>query len=227
MYHHSFLGFTTPQGSCVGHADNNMLASSLRGVGLAALISVATAYSVSPSPARPVSNTAAAYVSYQVVTASNCVTRRSLATWAIVAASAWPRIVHAAAPTSFDLIKETSAPYSQHYAENAAQLAAHLDYYVITVDEQVGRQLKGEIIAFSSQYRRDGYTPYGIMPGLPALQTAYGALSAHFTRYQSTPTGFATPLPDALVSTVRRNVGDAQKALARAAKLAEAADDDK
>ena len=61
------------------------------------------------------------------------------------------------------------------------------------------------------------------MPGLPALQTAYGALSAHFARYQSTRTGFETPLPEALVGTIQRNVADADKALARYAKAQTAA----
>ena len=42
-------------------------------------------------------------------------------------------------------------------------------------------------------------------------ETAYDALSAHFARYQSTPSGFATPLPEALVGTIERNVANARR----------------
>ena len=115
------------------------------------------------------------------------------------------------APTNFDLIREESAPYSQHFLQNAAQLADNLEWYTSNVDADVGRQLKAEIVEFAAQYRRDGYTPYGPMPGLPDLQTAYDALSAHFARYQSTPSGFATPLPEALVGTIERNVANARR----------------
>ena len=107
------------------------------------------------------------------------------------------------APANFALIREESAPYSQHFLQNAAQLADNLEWYTSNVDADVGRQLKAEIVEFAAQYRRDGYTPYGPMPGLPDLQTAYDALSAHFARYQSTPSGFATPLPEALVGSDR------------------------
>ena len=114
-------------------------------------------------------------------------------------------------PSNFALIREESAPYSQHFLQNAAQLADNLEWYTSNVDADVGRQLKAEIVEFAAQYRRDGYTPYGPMPGLPDLQTAYDALSAHFARYQSTPSGFATPLPEALVGTIERNVANARK----------------
>ena len=116
-----------------------------------------------------------------------------------------------ARPTNFALIREESAPYSQHFLQNAAQLADNLEWYTSNVDADVGRQLKAEIVEFAAQYRRDGYTPYGPMPGLPDLQTAYDALSAHFARYQSTPSGFATPLPEALVGTIERNVANARR----------------
>lgn len=118
-----------------------------------------------------------------------------------------------ARPTSFSLVPEKSAPYSQHYVENAQQLASHLQYYVGSIEADVGASLKDEIIKFSSVYRRDGYTPYGPMPGLPSLQTAYGALTAHWARYG---TAKCEPLPDSLSATILRNVGDAQKALQRA-----------
>ena len=114
-------------------------------------------------------------------------------------------------PSNFALIREESAPYSQHFLQNAAQLADNLEWYTSNVDADVGRQLKAEIVEFAAQYRRDGYTPYGPMPGLPDLQTAYDALSAHFARYQSTPSGFATPLPEALVGTIERNVANARR----------------
>jgi hypothetical protein len=150
--------------------------------------------------------------------------RRALLTGTLAAVASPPTRAGAAdadgsQPLDWALVREDSAPYSQHYSENARQLARHLDYYIDHVDASVGAALRREIVEFSSVYRRDGYTPYGPMPGLPALQTAYGALAAHFTRYQSTPTGFATPLPDALVGTVRRNVADATKALARFDRL--------
>ena len=147
--------------------------------------------------------------------------RRSIAT--LCAAAALPRRLAIAddvseapqtasnAPANFALIREESAPYSQHFLQNAAQLADNLEWYTSNVDADVGRQLKAEIVEFAAQYRRDGYTPYGPMPGLPDLQTAYDALSAHFARYQSTPSGFATPLPEALVGTIERNVANARR----------------
>ena len=122
-----------------------------------------------------------------------------------------PQPLPGGAPTNFALIREESAPYSQHFLQNAAQLADNLEWYTSNVDADVGRLLKAEIVEFAAQYRRDGYTPYGPMPGLPDLQTAYDALSAHFARYQSTPSGFATPLPEALVGTIERNVANARR----------------
>ena len=148
--------------------------------------------------------------------------RRSIATFCAAAAlpprlanaddvSEAPQTIASNAPANFALIREESAPYSQHFLQNAAQLADNLEWYTSNVDADVGRQLKAEIVEFAAQYRRDGYTPYGPMPGLPDLQTAYDALSAHFARYQSTPSGFATPLPEALVGTIERNVANARR----------------
>ena len=148
--------------------------------------------------------------------------RRSIATFCAAAAlprrlaiaddvSEAPQTTASTVPANFALIREESAPYSQHFLQNAAQLADNLEWYTSNVDADVGRQLKAEIVEFAAQYRRDGYTPYGPMPGLPDLQTAYDALSAHFARYQSTPSGFATPLPEALVGTIERNVANARR----------------
>ena len=57
------------------------------------------------------------------------------------------------------------------------------------------------------------------MPGLPSLQTAYGALAAHWARYG---TAKCEPLGDALSGTILRNVGEARKAIDRASAAREA-----
>ena len=54
------------------------------------------------------------------------------------------------------------------------------------------------------RYRKDKYTPYGLMPGFTALQTAYDALSAHNARYGPG----RVPVPEQLAGTMLRNVAD-------------------
>ena len=140
---------------------------------------------------------------------------------AILAASVpiimWQSAATAAAtPTNWgDMLPEDEMPYTLNYAVNALKLADHLEWYASTPPnaewEAAGEKLKEEVVLFSAIYRRNKYTPQGPMPGLNDLQTSYGALSAHFLRYASQPSGYATPLPEALAGTVKRNAAAASK----------------
>ena len=124
-------------------------------------------------------------------------------------------------PADFGLLPESDkkAP-SQNYLPNAEKLSAHLEWAASGgVDSAIGEALKLEIKEFSTLYRKDKYTPYGLMPGFTSLQTAYDALSAHNARYG--PGKVA--VPEQLAGTISRNVDDARRQIAFARKKAEAA----
>ena len=128
-------------------------------------------------------------------------------------------------PTDWGLQPELdkSAP-SAHYLDNAEKFAGHLEWAALlrpgAVEVSAGESLKAEIKEFASLYRKDKYTPYGLMPGFTSLQTAYDALSAHNARYG--PCKVA--VPEALAGTILRNVKDARKQIvvARRREAAEA-----
>ena len=105
---------------------------------------------------------------------------------------------------------DKSAP-SSNYLANAEKFASHLEWAATlkpgAVDADAGEQLKAEIQSFASLYRKDKYTPYGLMPGFNSLQTAYDALSAHNARYG--PCKVA--VPEQLAGTILRNVKEARK----------------
>ena len=108
---------------------------------------------------------------------------------------------------------DKSAP-NTHYLDNAEKFSAHLQWAAKlkpgVVETTAGEALKAEIQEFAALYRRDKYTPYGLMPGFNSLQTAYDALSAHNARYG--PCKVA--VPEQLAGTVVRNVNDAKKQIA-------------
>ena len=123
-------------------------------------------------------------------------------------------------PTDWGLTPELdrNAPSAQ-YVQNAEKLAYHLQWSVENVDAAAGEEMKSEIKAFSASYRKDKYTPYGIMPGFLSLQTAYDALSAHYARYGPGK----EVVPDQLAGTISRNVADARKQISAAKRRAESA----
>ena len=127
-----------------------------------------------------------------------------------------------APPDDFGMIPEPNKlEPSTNYLENAAKLARHLEWAATDgVDLTAGELLSNEIKDFAALYRKDKYTPYGLMPGFTGLVTAYDALSAHNARYG--PGKVA--VPEQLAGTMLRNVADARKQFERAQrKAAEAA----
>ena len=113
-------------------------------------------------------------------------------------------------PIDFTVVQETKLPFSQHYLENARRLVLNLQWAIVHSDAEVDRQVKQQIVTFSSLYRRDNYTLYGPMPGSQNLLTAYSAAAEHYARY-----GFGTPMPERLVNTIDRNLGLTRKAMAK------------
>ena len=68
---------------------------------------------------------------------------------------------------------------STHYLDNAERFARQLEWAVLlrppgAVESTVCEKLNSEIQDLASLYRKDEYTPYDIVPGFSALQTAYG-----------------------------------------------------
>lgn len=116
----------------------------------------------------------------------------------------------AARPRDFTVIPEKKLPFSAHYAENARLLAANLKWVAANTDAEVDANLKKQLTAFNSLYRRDMYTQYGALPGLNNLETAYQAAAGHYTRY-----GFGHNMSEQLAATITRNVQLAEKALAK------------
>lgn len=125
----------------------------------------------------------------------------------------------------FRVVPESRLPFSQHYVENASRLSRNLKWCATHSDIIADKNLKVEILAFSSLYRRDLYTQYGALPGSTSLLTAYSAAAGHFARY-----GPGVPMSEKLAGTIIRNVDDAEKALSktevteRMSRLLEAAD---
>lgn len=113
-------------------------------------------------------------------------------------------------PSDFTVVQETKLPFSQHYLENAQRLVLNLQWAAFHADADVDKQVKQQIVDFSSLYRRDNYTLYGPMPGSQNLLTAYSAAAEHYARY-----GFGTPMSERLINTINRNLGLAQKAMAK------------
>jgi len=113
----------------------------------------------------------------------------------------------------FTVVRERSndLPYSKHYVENAERLAANLKWCSTHLDAANDAALKDQIRSFAALYRRDLYTSYGAMPGLNALETAYTAVAAHYVRFGPGKVAMS----EALAGTVARNVGLAEKALAK------------
>lgn len=92
-------------------------------------------------------------------------------------------------PLDFTVQRETKLPFSQYYVENARRLVVTLRWAATHPDAAVDEQMKQQILAFSSLYRRDNYTQYGPLPGLQSLQTAYLAAAEHYVR-----NGFGQPM---------------------------------
>ena len=113
-------------------------------------------------------------------------------------------------PLDFTVQRETKLPFSQYYVANARRLVVSLRWAATHSDAAVDKQMKQQILAFSSLYRRDNYTQYGPLPGLQSLQTAYLAAAEHYAR-----NGFGQPMNDRLVGTIERNLDLAEKALAK------------
>lgn len=135
---------------------------------------------------------------------------------ALVASPAIAELVQTPPPTNFRLLPE-GRPYV-NYLENASQLASHLKWYssqVVDYDVGGGSSLNDEITQFTAIYapRPSSLIEEGTTPGLAELMTACDALTSHFSRYDGS---IATPLPDALAATVRRNAFVAQKLIKRA-----------
>lgn len=143
----------------------------------------------------------------------------------VVAASSTALATAPPPPTDFDVMPESTRPFI-HYLTNADKLAANLEWYAEGVDSkewrQVGAALDSQITAFSTTYgsRPGALISGGPQPGMSQLETAYGALAYHFSRYGDSS---SEPLPEALKGTILRNVRDAKKGLKRAIAASESA----
>jgi hypothetical protein len=143
----------------------------------------------------------------------------------VVAASSTALATAPPPPTDFDVLPEPTRPFI-HYLTNADKLAANLEWYAEGVDSkewrQVGAALDNQITAFSTTYgsRPGALISGGPQPGMSQLETAYGALAYHFSRYGDSS---SEPLPEALKGTILRNVRDAKKGLKRAIAASESA----
>ena len=109
---------------------------------------------------------------------------------------------------------------STNYLANALKLSEHLEWSVTNVDAVAGAAMKAEIQEFTALYRKDKYTPYGIMPGLTSLVTAYDALSYHNARFGPGK----EPIPEQLAGTINRNVAEARKQIKIGLRRAAAAE---